>query len=89
MASTRKYMSGYSGSSTTYAAPDASIFSTSSMMQAIDSVARTYSRGGSTRSAVMSPRNSSVSRSPSSRQSMPSRSARSKSGSSISVTFCT
>ncbi|SKU09187.1 Uncharacterised protein [Mycobacteroides abscessus subsp. abscessus] len=52
-------------------------------------MARTYSRGGSTRSAVMSPRNSSVSRSPSSRQSMPSRSARSKSGSSISVTFCT
>ena len=54
-------------------------------LRGIDSTAPTNSRGGTTRRAAMSSRNSSVSRSASSRQPMPSRSARSNSGSSMSV----
>ena len=58
-------------------------------IRGIDSTAPTKSSGGSTRSAVMSSRNSAVSRMPRTIQSSWSRSARSSSGSSMSVTFCT
>ena len=61
----------------------------SSMTSGTDSTAPTYAAGGTTRSAVMSCRNSSVSRSASSRQSTPTLVARSSSGSSTSVMFCT
>jgi len=55
----------------------------------IASTAPTKSRGGSTRSDSMSSRNSAVSRIPRTTQSSWSRIARSRSGSSTSVTFCT
>ncbi len=61
----------------------------SSITSGIDSTAPTYATGGSTRSASMSLRNSSVSRSASSTQSTPTLVARSSSGSSTSVTFWT
>ncbi len=59
------------------------------MTSGIDSTAPTYAAGGTTRSAVMSCRNSSVSRSASATQSTPTLVARSSSGSSTSVMFCT
>ena len=55
----------------------------------IDSTAPTRCAGGITRSASMSVRKSSVSRSASSTQSTLTLVARSSSGSSTSVTFCT
>jgi hypothetical protein len=58
-------------------------------MRGIDSTAPTYRSGGRIRSASMSSRNRAVSRMARTTQSSLSRVARSSSGSSISVTFCT
>ena len=71
------------------AIPSVSSFATASTISGIDSTAPMYSRGGSTRSACMSSRNSAVSRIARTTQSSWSRIARSSSGSSTSVTFCT
>lgn len=84
-----KYTSGWSASSARYALPLASSFAITSTISGMLSTAPTNCFGGITRSAVMSSRNSAVSRMPSTTQSSWSRAARSSSGSSMSVTFCT